>query len=91
MTEKERNGQYTDNSGNDFIADVMLPCPFCGSEPEMMFIGNNHTKSRKVTIKCTNKMCRAQMTNAGLRSSHRRVAMVSIEAWNNRAWDRHGA
>ena len=85
MDDKERNGEYMDNSGNEFIADVMLPCPFCGSEPDITFKGNNHTKKRSVTIKCPK--CRIQRTDAALRNNHEWCAKVCIEQWNAR----HGA
>lgn len=53
---------YYANSNSGFEADELKKCPFCGDIPEIIFIGNNHTKSRKVTIKC-NK-CRIERTNA---------------------------
>jgi hypothetical protein len=76
--------EYTDHNGNVFTADVMLSCPFCGGEAEILFIGNRVSKSRKATIKCTNKMCRCEMVNATLRHDTEWVAKVSIEAWNKR-------
>jgi hypothetical protein len=80
--------QYSDNSGNVFLADVMLSCPFCGGEPNLSFIGNNHTKKRKVEIKC--KKCRITLVNAGLRYNHEDIAKWSISSWNMRV-DGHGA
>jgi hypothetical protein len=73
---------YYPHSGNDFIADVMLSCPFCGGEPELIFIGNDYSKKRKVEIKC--KVCRVTMVNAGIRSGSEQLAKWSIEAWNKR-------
>ncbi len=73
---------YVDNNGNEFMADVLLLCPFCGNEPELLFIGNSHTESRKVTIKC--KECRIQRTDAGLRFDHEWVARNAIKQWNQR-------
>ena len=74
---------YSDNNGNEFIADDLLLCPFCGNKPDLIFIGNNHTKSRKVTVKC-NK-CRIQRTDAALRNEHEQVARWAIEHWNDRS------
>lgn len=76
--------EYTDNNGNVIISDVLLPCPFCGSEPEILFIGNSYTKSRKVTIKCTNKCCRIERTDATLRHTSEWCAIGCIENWNRR-------
>jgi len=82
MTDKKQTCGYVDNNGNVFIADVMLPCPFCGGEPKINFIGNDYTKNRKVEIKCTK--CRATILNAGLRYSQEQIARISINAWNKR-------
>jgi len=79
---------YKPHSGNDFLADVMLSCPFCGGEPQLTFIGNDYSKKRKVEIKC--KKCRVTMVNAGIRSGSEQLAKLSIEAWNKRV-SGHGA
>jgi Lar family restriction alleviation protein len=79
---------YKPHSGNDFLADVMLSCPFCGGEPQLTFIGNDYSKKRKVEIKC--KGCRVTMVNAGIRSGSEQLAKWSIEAWNKRVGG-HGA
>ena len=79
---------YKPHSGNDFLADVMLSCPFCGGEPQLTFIGNDYSKKRKVEIKC--KGCRVTMINAGIRSGSEQLAKWSIEAWNKRV-SGHGA
>ena len=63
--------EYSDNNSNVIFYDIMLECPFCGGDPELSFIGNNHTKSRKVRIKC--KKCRVQMINVGLRFDHKKL------------------
>ena len=72
---------YLSNSG-EFEAEELKPCPFCGGEADLSFIGNDYTKSRKVTIKC--KGCRAKRTDAALRYSHEWVARVAIDYWNKR-------
>ena len=79
---------YKPHSGNDFLADVMLSCPFCGGEPELTFIGNDYSKKRKVEIKC--RGCRVTLVNAGIRSGSEQLAKLSIEAWNKRVGG-HGA
>jgi len=74
--------KYSPHTGNDFIADVMLSCPFCGGEPELTFIGNDYSKKRKVQIKC--KGCRVTMINAGIRFDSEKLARLSIADWNRR-------
>ncbi len=73
---------YIDNNGNEFKHNPLLPCPFCGCSPELLFIGNNYTKSRKVIVKC--KMCRVQRTDATLRHDQEWAAKVAINNWNQR-------
>ena len=70
------------SNGGEFEADKLLPCPFCGSAPELIFIGNDYTKSRKVEIKC--KKCRIRRTDAGIHKDHEWVARKAIEQWNER-------
>lgn len=81
--------EYQPHNGNSFMADELLPCPFCGGEPELKFFGNDYTKSRKATIKC--KKCRAEITNAALKHDSKWCAMVSIEDWNKREYSQHQA
>lgn len=75
---------YKPHSGNDFLADIMLSCPFCGGEPQLTFIGNNYSKMRKVEIKC--KGCRVIMVNVSIKSGSEQLAKWSIEAWNKRVY-----
>ena len=83
--------EYTDHNGNVFLADVMLPCPFCGADGELYFIGNNASpKDRKAVAICTNKDCRCEMVNATLRHNTEWVANVTLSAWNRRVGG-HGA
>lgn len=74
--------EYQPHADNAFIADVMLSCPCCGGEPELLFTGNPYTKSRKVTIKC--KKCRLQRTDATISNNAEWAAKVAIEQWNKR-------
>ena len=76
--------EYKPHSGNVFLADVLLSCPFCGGEAGLMFIGNDYTKTRKVEIKCSNINCRATIINAGRRKNSEQVTKWSIESWNKR-------
>jgi len=76
--------EYFPNSGDGFMADELLPCPFCGSDAKLLFIGNDYTKSRKVTVKCTKVDCRVQRTDAALAHNHEWVARVAIDGWNSR-------
>jgi len=85
---KKEQIEYKPHSGNVFLADVMLSCPFCGGEPQLNFIGNDYSKKRKVEIKC--KKCRVTMVNAGIRAGSEQLAKWSIEAWNKRVGC-HGA
>jgi len=73
---------YYPHSGNNFEADKLLPCPFCGGKPELTFIGNDYSKKRKVEIKCTS--CHCTMVNAGIRTGSKQLSILSIEAWNKR-------
>ena len=60
----------------------LIPCPFCGGEPEIRCKGNNYTKSRSITIKCKN--CRSKRTDATVRHSMEWIERVAIERWNQR-------
>lgn len=61
----------------------LLPCPFCGGTPEVRRQGNNHTKSRKLVIRCPD--CRIERTNAAIRHGFDWLEEVSFKAWNTRA------
>lgn len=74
--------EYKPHSGNNFLADALLQCPFCGENANLTFIGNDYSKKRKVEIRC--KGCRATMVNAGIRTKSEELAKYSIEAWNKR-------
>jgi hypothetical protein len=75
---------YYTNSG-EFIADKLLPCPFCGGEPEFITIGNYHTKSRKAQIECTK--CHVRRTTGTIRNDLEWCGRKAIEAWNARWQD----
>jgi hypothetical protein len=77
--------KYTPHTGNDFEADALLPCPFCGQQAELLFIGNDYSKKRHVTIKCK---CRIQLTNSGMRFNSEKLARITIAQWNTRQMER---
>jgi transposase-like protein len=73
---------YTDNLGNEFIADVMLPCPFCGGEAKLEMIGNNYSKTKKARIKC--KKCHVQRVDAAIINDQVWCGKTVIKQWNTR-------
>ena len=60
-------------------------CPFCGGEADAVHIGNLHTKSRKIEIKC--KKCRCKKINAAIRHNFDWLEKVAVEDWNQRPVD----
>jgi len=61
----------------------LLPCPFCGGEPEMLHKGNKFSAKRSVTIKC--KQCRVQRTDAAMRFGMAWLEGVATDHWNKRS------
>ena len=61
----------------------LLPCPFCGGEPEKLWIGNDFTKKRSVNIKCTK--CFTEQRTSTIRFDHAQCDKWAIEKWNERA------
>jgi hypothetical protein len=60
----------------------LMPCPFCGGEPEMLRKGNDHTKKRSITIRCPD--CRVERTDAALIHSMAWLEELSTRNWNVR-------
>jgi len=60
----------------------LLPCPFCGGEPIVKYIGNNLTQARKIEIKCTR--CRIKRIDATVRHSFDWLEDVAVGGWNQR-------
>lgn len=84
MTAKVNKIKYYPNSDDGFEADEMLPCPFCGSNPKITFIGNEFTKKRKVNIKCSNVDCMVERTDAAFRRGFKWCTETCIKSWNTR-------
>lgn len=72
--------KYTSWCGTKEIE--LLECPFCGSDPVAIHIGNNHTKIRKIVIKCPE--CRCQRKDAALRNGFEWLEKISADSWNKR-------
>ena len=60
----------------------LMDCPFCGGEPAVAHIGNEHTKSRKIEIKC--KKCRCKKVNAAIHHEFSWLEAVAANDWNQR-------
>lgn len=73
---------YTTNNGVKVNSEELKPCPFCGGDAELIFIGNDYCKSRKVQIKC--KGCRVTIINGAIRFTQEWLVDVSVKAWNKR-------
>ena len=63
----------------------LLPCPFCGTEPEATHIGNDHTKSQKIRVRCPE--CRVERIDAFLNKRYMGMDWlkdVAEKNWNQR-------
>ena len=66
------------------MSTELKDCPFCGSKPTMKHIGNDHTKSRAVEVRCSNIECRVARTDKAFRNDHAWLTAVAVEGWNRR-------
>ncbi len=57
-------------------------CPFCGSEPTVTHIGNDHTKKRKIEVKCPK--CRIKRVDAALHHGFAFIEEAAAKNWNQR-------
>jgi Restriction alleviation protein Lar len=60
----------------------LLPCPFCGGIPNIIRIGNEHTKKRSVEVKCP--ICYTIQKTGAIRFSLDWCENVAVEKWNKR-------
>lgn len=68
---------------NEQRARELLPCPFCGGEPKLRYIGNDRTPERKLEIKCSG--CRMQLTHAARTHGFNWLEDLILRDWNRRA------
>lgn len=64
------------------VVTELLACPFCGGTPEFRLQGNDHTRTRKLTLKCLG--CRFQITNGAIRHGVEWLYEITTAAWNTR-------
>jgi len=57
-------------------------CPFCGGEPKVMHIGNDHTKKRKIEVSCPK--CRIKRIDAAIYHGFDFLEKIAAEHWNQR-------
>ena len=65
-------------------------CPFCGSDPGLRYIGNEACKTMKITVKCSNMICRVERSDAGLTRhgcTWERLEGDAMEGWNRKPED----
>ena len=67
------------------MAEKYLPCPCCGAEPKLKYIGNDRTKKRSVEIRCSNLECRLSTSvgtiiHSGFDFCEKHLAKI----WNHR-------
>lgn len=60
----------------------LLTCPFCGGIPELLLIGNDHTKKRSVKIECTK--CHTVQITGAIKFNHEWCKKTAVEKWNKR-------
>lgn len=70
------------NAYDDSTEYNLLPCPFCGNEPKVTFIGNEYSKTRKITISC--KKCNAKIVNMAMKNGFTWLEKISVYKWNLR-------
>ena len=76
--------EFEEKGWNNDRVIKLLPCPFCGGEPELLHIGNDFKPKKRITIRC--KKCRVERTEACLRHDFKWLEDVASKNWNNRSW-----
>ena len=64
---------------------ILKPCPFCGTTPNWHLIGNDHTPSRTILIKCPK--CGVEMKMSGRAFGVQPIATRIIDKWNERKYN----
>lgn len=73
------------NCGENVKVNV-LPCPFCGAQPEIIHQGNQYTKTQALTFKCSNWECRIERTDKiTQRQTIEWLIPIAVASWNKRA------
>ena len=60
-----------------------LPCPFCGNNPVVRFIGNDSTTRRAIEVKCGS--CGATRIDAAIMHGFDWLEDIAVKNWNKRA------
>ncbi len=70
---------HTNNGEHKAIR--LPPCPLCGSALKARHIGNSHTKSEKLQVKCESSRCRIERTDATIHGG-----IDDLIGYQERAW-----
>ena len=62
----------------------LKPCPFCGGDADVKYVGNDHTKKRAVHIGCSTVGCTVEIRVAALKFSHDWCEEKAVGRWNTR-------
>jgi hypothetical protein len=83
--------EFRDNNGDVHNVEL-LDCPFCGSAPKILSIGNYHTKKRSVVVKCSDEWkCGNQgFTVAALTHDFAFCVEHAAKRWNARNTELNG-
>jgi hypothetical protein len=65
--------------------EELLPCPFCGESVELIYIGNDFTPRRRVSVEhIKRKGCPVKFKQSAIKYDHKWLSDKVIEAWNTR-------
>lgn len=71
---------HTNDGGYKAIS--LPPCPLCASPLKAHHIGNAHTKTQKLQVKCTARLCRIERTDATIHGDVNDLIRMQEKAWN---------